>query len=74
MPCILKLNSFNITNVRPFWILIERKFGALEYLFKQILGLDPLLEYDAIATIISLFFLIYKEWLLSSLESKTKKC
>ena len=30
------------------------------------LGLDPSFEYDEIATIISL--LIYKEWLLSSVE------
>ena len=36
--------------------------------FEQILGLDPSFEYDEIATIVS--FLIYKEWLLSSLESK----
>ena len=34
------------------------------------MGLDPLFEYDAIATIVS--FLIYKEWLLSSLENKQR--
>ena len=47
--------------------IIERKFGV-NISFEQILGLDPSFEYDEIATIIS--FLIYKEWLLSSLQSK----
>ena len=58
---------FNCIYVRPLWRIIERKFGVNIY-FEQILGLDPSFEYDEIATIIS--FLIYKEWLLSSLESK----
>ena len=34
------------------------------------MGLDPLFEYDAIATIVS--FSIYKEWLLLSLENKQR--
>ena len=60
---------YNCNYVRPLWRIIERKFG-INLSFEQILGLDPLFEYDAIATIIS--FLIYKEWLLLSLENKQR--
>ena len=62
---------YNCNYVRPLWRLVERKFGII-ISFEQILGLDPLFEYDSITSIIS--FLIYKEWLLLSLENKTKKC
>ena len=55
--------------VRPLWRLVERKVGII-ITFEQILGLDPLFEYDSITTIIG--FLIYKEWLLLSLENKQR--
>ena len=64
---------YNCNYVRPLWRLVEskreRKVGIF-ISFEQILGLDPLLEYDSITTIIS--FLIYKEWLLLSLENKQR--
>ena len=47
---------YNWNYVRLF--LLERKFGII-ISFEQILGLDPLFEYDSITTII--IFLIYKE-------------
>ena len=61
---------YNCNYVRPLWRIIERKFG-ISLSFEQLLGLDPLFEYDSIVTIIS--FLIYKEWLLLSLENKQRK-
>ena len=61
------LESFNY--VRQLWRIIERKFG-INLSFEQILGLDPLFEYDAIAT--TIYFLTYKEWLLLSLENKQR--
>ena len=57
----------NSIYVRPLWRIIERKSGV-SISVEQIVGVDPSFEYDEIATILS--FLIYKEWLLSSLESK----
>ena len=59
---------YNCNYVRPLWRLVERKVGII-ISFEQILGLDPLFEYDSITTIISI--LIYKEWLLS-LENKQR--
>ena len=41
--------------VRPLWRIIDWTFGV-NISFEQIMGLDPLFEYDAIATIVSFFF------------------
>ena len=60
---------YNCNYVRPLWRLVEGKVGII-ISFERILGLDPLFEYDSITTIIS--FLIYKEWLLLSLENKQR--
>ena len=49
--------------------ITRQKVGSI-ISFEQILGLDSLFEYDSITTIIS--FLIYKEWLLLSLENKQR--
>ena len=60
---------YNCNYVRLLWRLVARKVGII-ISFEQILGLDPLFEYDSITTIIS--FLSYKEWLLLSLENKQR--
>ena len=57
------------TYVKPLWRLIEEYLGVTIG-YKQILGLDKLFKEDAVVTIIC--FLIYKEWLVLSLENKKK--
>ena len=55
--------------VRPLWRIVNTVFG-INIDYYQILGLDREFRYDAIVTIVC--FLIYKEWLLLSLDSKSR--
>ena len=55
--------------VKPLWELIERHLD-LNIGYKQIFGLDKLSKEDAVVTLMC--FLIYKEWLLLSLENKKR--
>ena len=56
--------------IQPLWDVINNLFG-LNIGYKQILGLDKQFNYDFVTTIVS--FVIYKQWLLLSLENK-KRC
>ena len=55
--------------VSPLWRIVNNVFGS-NVNYYQILGLDENLEYNAIITIVC--FLIYKQWLLLSLEGKSR--
>ena len=55
--------------VKPLWQRINAVFG-INVSYRQILGLDEHFIFDCIATIVS--FLVYKEWLLLSLEHKKR--
>ena len=58
---------YDCTYVKLLWRLIEKYLGV-NIGYKKILGLDQLFKEDAVVTIIC--FLIYKEWLVISLENK----
>ena len=53
--------------VQPLWHTVEVVFNT-DITYRRILGIEEDFDYDSIATI--LCFLIYKEWLLLSLENK----
>ena len=55
--------------VRNLWQIVEL-FFEVDINFKHILGLDEQFEHDDIITIVS--FLIYKDWLLPSLQNKDR--
>ena len=55
--------------MKPLWQRINAVFG-INVSYRQILGLDEHFKFDCIATIVS--FLVYKEWLLLSLENKKR--
>jgi hypothetical protein len=56
--------------IQPLWNFINSIFD-LNIGYKQILGLDKQFNFDFVTTIVS--FVIYKQWLLLSLENK-KRC
>ncbi len=56
--------------IQPLWGIINNIFG-LSLSYRQILGLDKQFKHDFVTTIVS--FIIYKHWLLLSLEHK-KRC
>ena len=60
---------YGCTYIKPLWRLIEKYLGVTIG-YKQILGLDKLFKEDAVVTIIC--FLIYKEWLVLSLENEKR--
>ena len=69
LPQTIEHLLYDCTYVKPLWTLIEKYLGV-NIGYKQILGLDNLFKEDAIVTIIC--FLIYKEWLVLSLENKKR--
>ena len=58
---------FGCNYVKPLWQIVNTLYG-INITFHQILGLDKHFKYDSITTIIC--FIIYKEWLLLSLDGK----
>ena len=56
--------------VKLLWKVIDNVYKT-KVTFKQILGLDELFDHSAVTTIMC--FLIYKEWLLLSLENRKRK-
>ena len=62
---------FDCRYVRPIWQCVEFAFGIV-ISYRRLLCVDEDFEHDNIATI--LCFLIYKEWLLLSLENKERTC
>ena len=69
LPQTIEHLLYDCMYVKPLWKLIEKYLGV-NIGYKQILGLDNLFKEDAVVTIIC--FLIYKEWLVLSLENKKK--
>ena len=55
--------------VQPLWQVVKNVFDV-DITFKCILGLEVAFEHDDVFTIVC--FLIYKEWLLLSLENKDR--
>ena len=55
--------------VKPLWIIVNNTFD-IHVQFYQILGLDKSFNYDAIVTLVC--FVMYKEWLLLSLDDKER--
>ena len=55
--------------VKPLWGLVEQ-ICDVDINFKKILGLDRCCEHNNLLTVVC--FLIYKEWLLLSLEKKKR--
>ena len=60
---------YSCVYVPPLWQIVEHVF-EVDINFKCILGLDEQCEHDDIITILS--FLIYKDWLLPSLQNKNR--
>ena len=60
---------FDCKYVKPLWNLLENVYNV-KISFKSILGIDKPFEYNSLVTIIA--FLIYKEWLILSLENKKR--
>ena len=56
--------------VKSLWKIVEEVCG-IEISFGKVLGTEDCNGYDHVLTLIS--FLIYKEWLLLSLEGKTRQ-
>ena len=69
LPQTIEHLLFECRYVKPLWVVIEKIIGA-RISFKQILGLDNLFREDFVLSVIS--FLIYKEWLVLSLENKLR--
>jgi len=61
---------FGCIYVKPLWKKLNTIYG-INITFKQILGLDCTCKHNGILTLLS--FLIYKEWLLASLQN-TRRC
>ena len=60
---------YDCSYVKPLWNIVDLVYGT-KVNFIQILGLDELFNYGCVTTLIC--FLIYKEWLLLSLENKKR--
>jgi len=60
---------FECNYVKPLWTIINNIF-SVNVQFAQILGLDNSFKFNAIVTLVC--FLIYKEWLLQSLDGKAR--
>ena len=53
--------------VQPLWTRVNRVF-SINVSYRQILGLDVEFDYDCIVTLVC--FIIYKQWLILSLNDK----
>jgi len=60
---------FECVYVKPLWTLVEG-ICNVTITYKTVLGLDKCFKYNSLSSIIC--FLIYKEWLISSLQKKTR--
>jgi len=58
---------YRCVHVKPLWQMINHVF-RLNVNFRQILGIDTKFNQNPVTTIVC--FLIYKQWLLLSLENK----
>ena len=69
LPQTIEHLLFTCRYVTPPWQIIDSVFD-INVSFETILGVDQLCEYNNIVTLVS--FLIYKEWLVLSLEGKPR--
>ena len=60
---------YDCSYVKPLWNIVDLVYGT-KVNFIQILGVDELFNYGSVTTMIR--FLIYKEWLLLSLENRKR--
>ena len=70
LPQTIEHLLFTCRYVAPLWQIVDSVFD-INVSFETILGVDDFCEYDNIVTLIC--FLIYKEWLILSLENKSRK-
>ena len=70
MPQTIEHLLFSCDYVRPLWRVVQSVFDII-ISFESILGVDNTCDYDNIVTLVS--FLIYKEWLVLSLENKSRR-
>ena len=69
LPQTIEHLLFTCRYVTPLWQIVDSVFD-INVSFETILGVDQLCEYNNIVTLVS--FLIYKEWLVLSLEGKPR--
>ena len=70
LPQTIEQLLFTCRYVAPLWRIVDSVFG-IDVSFETILGVDDFCEYDNIVTLVC--FLIFKEWLVLSLENKSRK-
>ena len=70
LPRTIEHLLFTCRYVAPLWRIVDSVFD-IDVSFETILGVDDFCEYDNIVTLVC--FLIYKEWLVLSLENKSGK-
>ena len=61
---------FSCDYVKPLWRVVQSVFDII-ISFESILGIDNTCDYDNIVALVS--FLIYKGWLVLSLENKSRR-
>ena len=70
LPQTIEHLLFTCTYVTHIWRIVDSVFD-INVSFETILGVDDFCEYDNNVTIVC--FLIYKEWLVLSLENKSRE-
>ena len=70
LPQTIEHSLFTCGYVAPLWRIVNSVFD-INVSFETILGVDDFCEYDNIITLVC--FLIYKKWLVLSLENKSRK-
>ena len=62
---------YDCSYVKPLWNIVDLVYGTkVNFIGLQMLGVDELFNYGSLTTLIC--FLIYKEWLLLSLENRKR--
>ena len=69
MPQTIEHLLFSCCYVKPLWRVVQSVFD-ITISFESILGIDNNSDCDNIITLVS--FLIYKQWLILSLENKSR--
>ena len=70
LPQTIEHLLFTCGYAAPLWQIVDSVFD-INVSFETILGVDDFCEYDNIVTLVC--FLIYKEWLVLSLENKSRR-
>ena len=71
LPQTIEYLLFTCGHVAPLWRIVDSVFDINVISFETISGVDDFCEYDNTVTLVC--FLIYKEWLVLSLENKSRK-